>query len=99
MNVFPQSANPPETVNLAELSPLARLLVEQALVMWHELQEVAAKTPKGAVLDQCEEAAIAKSREFIRLALQKTAHEYSAAGKTRNSARWLAQGRAGRTAG
>jgi hypothetical protein len=66
MNVVPQSAPQPETINLSQLSPLARLLVEQALVMSEELQEVAAKAPKGEVLDHCEEAAIAKGREFIR---------------------------------
>jgi hypothetical protein len=76
MNVVPQSAPQPETINLSQLSPLARLLVEQALVMSEELQEVAAKAPKGEVLDHCEEAAIAKGREFTRLALQKTAQEY-----------------------
>ena len=46
--------------------------------MLQEVQEVATKAPKGAVLDQCEEAAIVKGREFIRLALQKTAQESDA---------------------
>ena len=76
MNAVPQSSSQPNIVNLSQLQPLARLLVEQALMMSEELQDVAAKAPKGAVLDHCEEAAISKGREFIRLALEKTAQEY-----------------------
>ncbi len=66
-------------LDLAQLSPLARLLVEQALLMADELQAVADKASKGQVFDRCEEAAIERGREFTRLALQKTAQEYLAA--------------------
>jgi len=68
-----------EIIDLAQQSPLARLLLEQALLMAQELEAVAAKAPKGEVFDHCEEAAVAKGREFIRLALQKTAQEFLAA--------------------
>jgi hypothetical protein len=76
MNPLPPSANQPESINLSNQTPLARLLIEQAVLMAQELEAVAAKAPKGEVLDHCEEAAITKGREFIRLALQKTAQEY-----------------------
>ena len=68
-----------EKIDLSQQSPLARLLIEQAILMAQELEAVAAKAPKGEVLDCCEEAAIVKGREFIRLALQKTAQDYLAA--------------------
>ena len=80
MNAFsPSSAPSTTTIELARLSPLARLLVEQALLMSEELELVAAQAPKGAVLDQCEEAAMTKGRELIRLALEKTTQDYLAA--------------------
>jgi hypothetical protein len=68
-----------DIVDLTRLSPLARLLVEQAMVMADELQSVADKAPKGEVFHRCEEAAVERGREFTRLALQKTAQEYLAA--------------------
>jgi hypothetical protein len=76
---FPIVSQPDTMINLSQQTPLARLLLEQALLMAQELEAVAAKAPKGQVLDCCEEAAIAKGREFIRLALQKTAQDYLAA--------------------
>ena len=79
MNTSTPSASQPDTIDLSQQSPLARLLLEQALLMAQELEAVAAKAPKGEVLDYCEEAAIVKGREFIRLALQKTAQDYLAA--------------------
>ena len=80
MNTSTPVVSQPDTViNLSEQSPLARLLLEQAMLMAQELEAVAAKAPKGQVLDCCEEAAIVKGREFIRLALQKTAQDYLAA--------------------
>jgi hypothetical protein len=79
MNAFPPSASQPETIHLAQQTPLTRLLIEQAILMGQELEAVAAKAPKGEVLDHCEDAAITKGREFIRLALQEIAQEYLAA--------------------
>jgi hypothetical protein len=79
MNPVPPSALPAETIQLSQQTPLARLLLEQALLMAQELEAVAAHAPKGEVFDHCEEAAITKGREFIRLALQKTAQDYLAA--------------------
>jgi len=76
MNVVSPSASQPETI---QLSPLTRLLIEQAILMAQDMEAVAAKAPKGEVFDHCEEAAIVKGREFVRLALQKTAQEYLAA--------------------
>jgi hypothetical protein len=73
------NASTSDIVDLGQLSPLARLLVEQAIVMADELQAVADKAPKGEVFHHCEEAAIERGREFTRLALQKTAQEYLAA--------------------
>ena len=79
MNPVSPNPNPADTIHLGQQTPLARLLIEQALVMAQELEDVAAKAPKGEVFDCCEEAAISKGREFIRKALEKTAQEYLAA--------------------
>jgi hypothetical protein len=75
----PVISQPDNVINLSQQTPLARLLLEQALLMAQELELVAAKAPKGEVFDCCEEAAILKGRELIRLALQKTTQDFLAA--------------------
>jgi aminoglycoside phosphotransferase (APT) family kinase protein len=62
----------PETLTLVLRTPLERLLVEQALVMAQELEAVSEHAEVGRVLDCCEEAAVAKGREFTRSALEAT---------------------------
>ena len=79
MNAMSPIVSPSETIHVSASSPLTRLLVEQAILMAQELEAVAAKAPKGEVFDHCEEVAITKGRELIRLALEKTAQEYLAA--------------------
>jgi hypothetical protein len=79
MNPVPPATSSSQTIHLDQQTPLARLLLEQALLMAQELEAVAAQAPKGEVFDHCEEAAISKGREFIRKALEKTAQEYLAA--------------------
>jgi hypothetical protein len=55
---------------------LERLLVERALVMAEELEAVSERAEEGRVLDCCEEAAVAKGREFTRAALEAAMQAY-----------------------
>lgn len=66
----------PETLTLTIRTPLERLLVERALVMAQELEAVSEGAEPGRVFDCCEEAAVAKGREFTRLALETTTQAY-----------------------
>ena len=66
----------PETLSLVIRTPLERLLVEQALVMAQELEAVSERAEVGRVLDRCEEAAVAKGRDFTRSALEATMQAY-----------------------
>lgn len=58
----------PRTVEVN--TPLEALLVEQALLMARELQQVADQAPDGHVLEQAEAAALTAGRELMRQALQ-----------------------------
>jgi hypothetical protein len=66
----------PETLSVVVRTPLERLLVEQALVMAQELEAVSERAEAGRVLDYCEEAAVARGREFTRSALEATMQAY-----------------------
>jgi hypothetical protein len=69
-------------------SPLEALLVEQALLMARELQQVADQAPHGQVLEHTEAAAVAAGRELMRQALEKTLQTQADAAekKTRRAA-------------
>jgi hypothetical protein len=58
----------PHTVEVN--TPLEALLVEQALLMARELQQVADRAPDGQVLEHTEAAALAAGRELMRQALE-----------------------------
>lgn len=69
-------------------TPLEALLVEQALLMARELQQVADQAPDGHVLEQTEAAALAAGRELMRQALEAALQTQSDAAekKTRRAA-------------
>jgi hypothetical protein len=56
-------------------TPLQRLLLEQALAMAEELQQALDDAPAGHVLDRCEDAAVARGRELIRLAIEQATQQ------------------------
>lgn len=66
----------PETLTLTIRTPVERLLVERALVMAQELEAASELAAPGRVLDCCEEAAVAKGREFTRTALEAAMQAY-----------------------
>jgi hypothetical protein len=51
-------------------SPQEALIVEQALAMYREMREAAAKAPDGAVLSLAESLAVTRGRELTRQSLQ-----------------------------
>lgn len=50
-------------------TPLQRRIVEQALALAKELEQVADNAPDGHVLDCCEQVALGSGREFLRQVL------------------------------
>jgi hypothetical protein len=56
--------------DLDQLTPLQRLLVEQAYVLATELENVADSAPKGQVVDRCESLLLGHGRDFLRTALE-----------------------------
>jgi hypothetical protein len=61
---------PPSDLN--RLTPLQRLIVEQAVVMAQELEAAADSAPEGQVLDRCESFLLGNGRAFLRKALEST---------------------------
>lgn len=57
---------------LDRLSPLQRLVVEQALVMAKELEAAADSAPEGQVIDRCESFMLGFGRDFLRRMLEST---------------------------
>ena len=60
----------PSDLNL--LTPLQRLIVEQAFVLAKELEDVAGSAPKGQVVDRCESLLLGHGRDFLRRALESS---------------------------
>ena len=58
--------------DLDRLTPLQRLLVEQAYVLATELEEVAEAAPKGQVVERCESLLLGHGRDFLRRALESS---------------------------
>ena len=54
------------------LTPLQRLIVEQAVAMAQELEATADSAPEGQVLDRCESFLLGNGRAFLRKALEST---------------------------
>jgi hypothetical protein len=66
----------PEIITLTLHTPLERLLVEQALLMARELQQATTAAEHGRVLERCEDAAVERSRELTRRAIEQAAQQY-----------------------
>lgn len=58
--------------NLNLLTPLQRLIVEQAFVLAKELEDVAESAPKGQVVDRCESLLLGHGRDFLRRVLESS---------------------------
>jgi hypothetical protein len=58
--------------DLDRLTPLQRLIVEQAVVMAQELEAAADSAPYGQVLDRCESFLLGNGRAFLKKALEST---------------------------
>jgi hypothetical protein len=58
--------------DLDRLTPLQRLIVEQAVVMAQELEAAADSAPAGQVLDRCESFLLGNGRAFLKKALETT---------------------------
>jgi hypothetical protein len=58
--------------DLDRLTPIQRLVVEQALVMAKELEAAADSAPEGQVIDRCESFMLGFGRDFLRRMLEST---------------------------
>ncbi len=54
------------------LTPLQRLIVEQAFVLAQELENAVESAPKGKVVDRCESLLLGHGRDFLRRALESS---------------------------
>jgi hypothetical protein len=59
-------------LNLDQLSPTQRLIIEQAFVMAQELETAADSAPEGQVIDRCESFLLGHGRDFLRRILEAT---------------------------
>jgi hypothetical protein len=71
----------PKTVTITVTSAAEEILVEQTLALARDLEALAGAAPAGQILDRCEEAAVAKGREFTRQALEQTLAQRLQAGQ------------------
>jgi hypothetical protein len=72
----------PKKISITVTSPEEESLVEQALAMARDLQDLAGVAPPGQILDRCEEAAVERGREFTRnVLLQALRRQLEAAQK------------------
>lgn len=62
-------------MNWDEITPEERLLAEQAIVNFRELNKAGHAAADGAVLNVCERLAIDQGREFTRRMLETALHE------------------------
>jgi hypothetical protein len=58
--------------DLDRLTPLQRLIVEQAYVLATELEQAVDSAPKGLVVDRCESLLLGHGRDFLRRALESS---------------------------
>jgi hypothetical protein len=58
--------------DLDRLTPIQRLVVEQALVMAKELEAAADSAPEGQMIDRCESFMLGFGRDFLRRTLEST---------------------------
>lgn len=58
--------------DLDSLTPLQRLIVEQALCLAKELESTAEAAPHGQIIDRCESLLLGKGRDFLRQTLEST---------------------------
>jgi hypothetical protein len=58
--------------DLDQLTPIQRLIVEQAFVMAQELETAADSAPEGQVIDRCESFLLGHGRDFLRRVLEAT---------------------------
>jgi hypothetical protein len=58
--------------DLDRLTPLQRLIVEQAFVLATELEDAIDSAPKGQVIDRCESLLLGHGRDFLRRALESS---------------------------
>lgn len=58
--------------NLDSLTPIQRLIVEQAFVLAQELETAAESAPEGQLIDRCESLLLGNGRDFLRRALEST---------------------------
>ena len=58
--------------DLDRLTPLQRLIVEQAYVLAKELEEAVNSAPKGQVVDRCESLLLGHGRDFLPRALESS---------------------------
>jgi hypothetical protein len=79
----------PETLTITVTSAAEEILVEQALAMVRDFEELAGTAPAGQILNRCEEAAVAKGREFSRQALEQTVAKRLEAAQKRGAAATL----------
>jgi len=56
--------------DLERLTPLQRLIVEQAFVLAKELEHAVDSAPKGQIVDRCESLLLGHGRDFLRRALE-----------------------------
>jgi hypothetical protein len=67
---MPAMVDSARTVTVANEAELATVMA--ALAMHRELEDLGRTAADGSVLEQCEDAAVSKGREFIRSTLQAT---------------------------
>jgi hypothetical protein len=58
--------------NLDSLTPVQRLVVEQAFVLAKELEAAADSAPDGQVIDRCESLLLGNGRDFLRRVFEST---------------------------
>jgi hypothetical protein len=58
--------------DLDRLTPVQRLVVEQAFVLATELESAAESAPEGQVIDRCESFLLGNGRDFLRRVLEST---------------------------
>ena len=58
--------------DLDSLTPIQRLIVEQAFVLAKELESAADSAPQGQVIDRCESLLLGHGRDFLRRVLEST---------------------------
>jgi hypothetical protein len=56
--------------DLDSLTPIQRLILEQAFVLAQELETAAEAAPEGQLIDRCESLLLGNGRDFLRRALE-----------------------------